>query len=126
MLFSAGPGVAGLAAAQQLTRVGHEVTVFERDDRPGGLLRYGIPEFKMSKAVLDRRLGQLRVEGTRFVTSCEVGRDLTVAQLRAGYTTMVPGVSCADAQPHSDTHHIGQHQPTEEPDTRKGAMTFPV
>src|SRR4051794_12502569 len=68
-----GSGPAGLAAAQQLTRAGHEVTVFERDDRLGGLLRYGIPEFKMEKKVLDRRLAQLRQEGTRFVTGCEVG-----------------------------------------------------
>ncbi len=68
-----GSGPAGLAAAQQLTRAGHEVTVYERDDRLGGLLRYGIPEFKMEKSVLDRRLGQLRAEGTQFVTGCEVG-----------------------------------------------------
>ena len=73
-----GSGPAGLAAAQQLTRAGHEVTVFERDDRLGGLLRYGIPEFKMEKKVLDRRLAQLRKEGTRFVTGCEVGVDLSV------------------------------------------------
>jgi glutamate synthase (NADPH/NADH) small chain len=59
-----GSGPAGLAAAQQLTRAGHEVTVYERDDRLGGLLRYGIPEFKMEKKVLDRRLAQLRKEGT--------------------------------------------------------------
>src|SRR5690606_29434961 len=57
-----GSGPAGLAAAQQLTRAGHDVTVYERDDRLGGLLRYGIPEFKMAKKVLDRRLAQLREE----------------------------------------------------------------
>ena len=61
-----GSGPAGLAAAQQLTRAGHTVTVFERDDRIGGLLRYGIPEFKMEKRVLDRRLDQMRAEGTEF------------------------------------------------------------
>ncbi|HSS23740.1 MAG TPA: glutamate synthase subunit beta, partial [Mycobacterium sp.] len=61
-----GSGPAGLAAAQQLTRAGHSVTVFERDDRIGGLLRYGIPEFKMEKRVLDRRLDQMRAEGTEF------------------------------------------------------------
>jgi len=61
-----GSGPAGLAAAQQLTRAGHAVTVFERDDKPGGLLRYGIPEFKMEKSHLDRRLGQMEAEGTRF------------------------------------------------------------
>ncbi|MGH4013077.1 MAG: glutamate synthase subunit beta [Pseudonocardiaceae bacterium] len=87
-----GSGPAGLAAAQQLTRAGHEVIVFERDDRLGGLLRYGIPAFKMSKAVLNRRLGQLRAEGTRFVTCCEVGRDLSVAQLRAGFAAAVLAV----------------------------------
>lgn len=78
-----GSGPAGLAAAQQLTRAGHEVTVYERADRIGGLLRYGIPEFKMEKAVLDRRLDQMRAEGTRFVTGVDVGVDLTVLQLRA-------------------------------------------
>ena len=61
-----GSGPAGLAAAQQLTRAGHAVTVFERDDAPGGLLRYGIPEFKMEKRHLDRRLAQMRAEGTEF------------------------------------------------------------
>jgi glutamate synthase (NADPH/NADH) small chain len=87
-----GSGPAGLAAAQQLTRAGHEVTVFERDDRLGGLLRYGIPEYKMEKAVLDRRLAQLRAEGTAFVTGCEVGVDLTVAQLRERYDAVVLAV----------------------------------
>ncbi len=65
-----GSGPAGLAAAQQLTRAGHDVTVYERDDRLGGLLRYGIPEFKMEKAILDQRLMQMRAEGTHFVTDC--------------------------------------------------------
>ncbi|MDA8080872.1 MAG: glutamate synthase subunit beta [Actinomycetota bacterium] len=69
-----GSGPAGLAAAQQLTRAGHEVTVFERADRIGGLLRYGIPEFKLEKAVLDRRLAQMREEGTTFVTNAEIGK----------------------------------------------------
>jgi glutamate synthase (NADPH) small chain len=91
-----GSGPAGLAAAQQLTRAGHEVTVFERDDRLGGLLRYGIPEFKMEKSVLDRRLEQLRAEGTRFVTSCEVGGsrpgDLPVHRLRAEFDAVVLAV----------------------------------
>ncbi|KAA2258747.1 glutamate synthase subunit beta [Solihabitans fulvus] len=87
-----GSGPAGLAAAQQLTRAGHEVTVYERDDRLGGLLRYGIPEFKMEKKVLDRRLAQLRAEGTKFVTSCEVGVDLTVEELRAKFDAVVLAV----------------------------------
>jgi glutamate synthase (NADPH/NADH) small chain len=76
-----GSGPAGLAAAQQLCRMGHAVTVFERSDRPGGLLRYGIPEFKMEKAVLDRRLDQMRAEGVRFRTSVDVGADISVAEL---------------------------------------------
>jgi glutamate synthase (NADPH/NADH) small chain len=88
-----GSGPAGLAAAQQLTRAGHDVTVFERADRIGGLLRYGIPEFKMEKAVLDRRLDQMRAEGTRFVTGVEVGSgrdgDPGVEQLRAEYDAVV-------------------------------------
>jgi len=68
-----GSGPAGLAAAQQLTRAGHGVVVYERAERVGGLLRYGIPEFKMEKAVLDRRLAQMEEEGTRFVTGVSVG-----------------------------------------------------
>jgi glutamate synthase (NADPH/NADH) small chain len=84
-----GSGPAGLAAAQQLTRAGHEVTVYERADRIGGLLRYGIPEFKMEKRVLDRRLDQMRAEGTRFVTDVEVGKDLPTEQLRAEYDAVV-------------------------------------
>ncbi|MGW1677448.1 glutamate synthase subunit beta [Saccharopolyspora sp. NPDC002376] len=87
-----GSGPGGLAAAQQLTRAGHEVTVYERDDRIGGLLRYGIPEFKMEKSVLDRRLTQMRDEGTKFITGCEVGVDLTVEDLRAGYDAVVLAV----------------------------------
>ncbi|GAA1341601.1 glutamate synthase subunit beta [Saccharothrix algeriensis] len=87
-----GSGPAGLAAAQQLTRAGHEVTVYERDDRLGGLLRYGIPEFKMEKKVLDRRLAQLRREGTKFVTGCEVGVDLAVEELRERFDAVVLAV----------------------------------
>ena len=84
-----GSGPAGLAAAQQLARAGHEVTVYERDDEPGGLLRYGIPDFKLEKHHIDRRLEQLRAEGVRFVTSCNVGVDVTAAQLRAEYDAVV-------------------------------------
>ncbi|MCW2622978.1 MAG: glutamate synthase, small subunit, partial [Frankiales bacterium] len=84
-----GSGPAGLAAAQQLTRAGHDVTVLERNDRIGGLLRYGIPEFKMEKAVLDRRLAQMKAEGTLFRTSVDVGVDLTVDQLRGDYDAVL-------------------------------------
>ncbi len=84
-----GSGPAGLAAAQQLTRAGHTVAVFERADKPGGLLRYGIPEFKMEKAVLDRRLRQMEAEGTRFRNSVDVGVDITGRQLRDRYDAVV-------------------------------------
>jgi glutamate synthase (NADPH/NADH) small chain len=84
-----GSGPAGLAAAQQLTRAGHDVTVLERQERIGGLLRYGIPEFKMEKAVLDRRLEQMRAEGTEFRTGVDVGVDVTVDELRSSYTAVV-------------------------------------
>ena len=77
-----GSGPTGLAAAQQLTRAGHTVAVYERDDRLGGLMRYGIPEFKMEKHHLDRRLEQMRAEGTKFRTSTAVGRDIGAAELR--------------------------------------------
>ena len=84
-----GSGPAGLAAAQQLTRVGHDVVVFERADRIGGLLRYGIPEFKMEKSRLDRRLKQMKDEGTLFRASVDVGVDVTVEQLRADFDAVV-------------------------------------
>jgi glutamate synthase (NADPH/NADH) small chain len=77
-----GSGPAGLAAAQQLRRAGHAVVVFERDERVGGLLRYGIPEFKLEKSVLDLRLGQLEAEGVRFRTGIDVGEDITAEELR--------------------------------------------
>lgn len=84
-----GSGPAGLAAAQQLTRAGHEVTVYERADALGGLLRYGIPEFKMEKRHLDRRLDQMRAEGTRLVTGVNVGVDVSAGQLRDEYDAVV-------------------------------------
>ncbi len=87
-----GSGPAGLAAAQQLTRAGHSVTVYERAGRPGGLMRYGIPEFKMEKAVLDRRLAQMKAEGTTFVNSCNVGVDITVDELQEQYDAIVLAV----------------------------------
>ena len=78
-----GSGPAGLAAAQQLTRAGHSVTVYERDDKPGGLLRYGIPEFKMEKRHLDRRLAQMEAEGTSFVSGVSIGTRTGSASLSA-------------------------------------------
>ena len=84
-----GSGPAGLAVAQQLTRVGHDVVVFERADRIGGLLRYGIPEFKMAKHRLDRRLGQMRAEGTQFRAGVDVGVDVTAEDLRSEFDAVV-------------------------------------
>ncbi|HEY7051460.1 MAG TPA: glutamate synthase subunit beta [Mycobacterium sp.] len=84
-----GSGPAGLAAAQQLTRAGHSVTVFERDDRIGGLLRYGIPEFKMEKHHVDRRIAQMEAEGTVFRPGVNVGVDITAEQLRADFDAVV-------------------------------------
>jgi len=87
-----GSGPAGLAAAQQLARAGHTVVVYERADRIGGLLRYGIPEFKMEKFHLDRRLEQMAAEGVRFRTGVEVGVDITVDALRKRYDSIVLAV----------------------------------
>jgi glutamate synthase (NADPH/NADH) small chain len=87
-----GSGPAGLAAAQQLTRAGHTVAVYDRADKIGGLLRYGIPEFKMEKAILDRRLDQMTKEGTRFRPGVNVGVELTGSQLRTKYDAIVLAV----------------------------------
>jgi glutamate synthase (NADPH/NADH) small chain len=84
-----GSGPAGLAAAQQLTRAGHTVEVFERDDRLGGLLRYGIPDFKMEKNHIDRRIEQMEAEGTQFRTGIEVGKDLGWDELKSGYDAVL-------------------------------------
>jgi glutamate synthase (NADPH/NADH) small chain len=84
-----GSGPAGLAAAQQLTRAGHTVAVYERDDEIGGLLRYGVPDFKLEKRHIDRRLDQMRAEGTRFRPNVEIGKDITWDQLRSRYDAVV-------------------------------------
>jgi glutamate synthase (NADPH/NADH) small chain len=84
-----GSGPAGMAAAQQLTRAGHTVAVYERDDAIGGLMRYGVPDFKLEKIHIDRRLAQMEAEGTRFRPGVEVGRDVTWPQLQARYDAIV-------------------------------------
>lgn len=84
-----GSGPAGLAAAQQLVRAGHDVTIFERDDALGGLLRYGIPDFKLEKRWIDGRLDELSAQGVQFRTGAEVGVGLSVAELRAGFDAVL-------------------------------------
>ena len=84
-----GSGPAGLAAAQQLTRAGHTVAVYERDDAVGGLLRYGVPDFKLEKRHIDRRVAQMTAEGTRFRPNVDVGRDIRWSDLRARFDAIV-------------------------------------
>ena len=93
-----GSGPAGLAAAQQLTRAGHAVTVFERADRAGGLLRYGIPDFKLEKPVIDRRLAQMEAEGTRFALGVDVGGSISIESLRAEHDAVVLAVGATAAR----------------------------
>ena len=90
-----GSGPAGLAAAQQLTRAGHTVAVYERDGAIGGLMRYGVPDFKLEKAHIDRRLEQMKAEGTRFRPGIEVGRDISWVDLRARYDAVVIATGAA-------------------------------
>ena len=110
-----GSGPAGLAAAQQLTRAGHAVTVFERADAPGGLLRYGIPEFKMEKRHLDRRLIQMLAEGTEFRCGVEAGIDIAAADLRRDYAAIVlaGGATVARGLPVPGADLAGIHQAME-------------
>jgi glutamate synthase (NADPH) small chain len=84
-----GSGPAGLAAAQQLRRAGHSVTVYEKADRIGGLLVYGIPQFKLEKHIVDRRVEQISAEGVKFVTGTEVGKNIAVEDLRGGFDAIV-------------------------------------
>jgi glutamate synthase (NADPH) small chain len=93
-----GSGPAGLAAAQQLRRMGHGVVVFEKSDRIGGLLRYGIPSFKLEKAVLDRRLAQLRAEGVVFRAGADVGQSPTVDELRENFHAVCVAIGAESAR----------------------------
>ena len=91
-----GSGPAGLATAQQLARAGHEVTVFEKSDRIGGLLRYGIPDFKMEKGLIDRRVEQMQAEGVSFRTSVLIGKDFPAAVSNMARDTIFPETLSAD------------------------------
>jgi NAD(P)H-dependent glutamate synthase small subunit len=93
-----GSGPAGLAAAQQLAREGHEVVVFERSDRVGGLLRYGIPDFKLDKRILDRRLRQMLAEGVDFQTEVMVGRDISARYLRRTFDAVLLTMGASEAR----------------------------
>lgn len=94
-----GSGPAGMAAAQQLARAGHSVTVFEKNDRVGGLLRYGIPDFKMEKHLINRRLVQMMTEGVEFKTSTEVGVSVSVASLKENFNAIVFAGGAEDPRP---------------------------
>ncbi|MGH6655179.1 MAG: glutamate synthase subunit beta [Actinocrinis sp.] len=110
-----GSGPSGLAAAQQLTRAGHTVAVYERADRIGGLLRYGIPEFKMEKRHLNRRIEQMRAEGTKFRTGVAIGQDILASALRDRYDAIVLAVGATKARdlPVPGRELAGVHQAME-------------
>ncbi|MCC6377127.1 MAG: glutamate synthase subunit beta [Microbacteriaceae bacterium] len=93
-----GSGPAGLATAQQLTRAGHTVAVFERDDRLGGLLRYGIPDFKLEKALIDNRIRQMQAEGTKFRAGVNIGVDISWRELRERYDAVVVATGALKAK----------------------------
>ena len=110
-----GSGPAGMAVAQQLTRAGHTVAVYERDDKPGGLLRYGIPEFKMEKIQVDRRVDQMEREGTVFRTGVRIDETLTGAHLRDRYDAVVLAIGSTVRRdlPAPGREHAGIHQAME-------------
>ena len=91
-----GSGPAGLAAAEQLNRAGHTVVVFEKDQKPGGLLRYGIPDFKLEKHIIDRRLKLMQQAGIEFRTGCEIGKDITIDELKGLYDAIAVCVGAND------------------------------
>ncbi|MGJ8591947.1 MAG: glutamate synthase subunit beta [Aquaticitalea sp.] len=107
-----GSGPAGLAAAQQLNRAGHKVTVYERDAKVGGLLRYGIPDFKMEKHIIDRRLSILEEEGITFETNAHVGENISVETIKADYDSVLlcGGATVRRAIPIKGNHLKGIHQ----------------
>jgi glutamate synthase (NADPH/NADH) small chain len=124
-----GSGPAGLAAAQQLTRAGHTVAVYERADRIGGLLRYGIPEFKMEKSIVDRRIAQMEAEGTRFRPGVNVGVDVTGRDLRERYDAVVLAIGATNARdlPAPGRELSGVHQAMEYlPQANRVALGEPV
>ena len=93
-----GSGPAGLAAAQQLARIGYKVTVFEKNKKIGGLLRYGIPDFKMEKSLIDRRIDQMRKEGVNFKTSVEVGSDITLTEIKSKFDATLITIGSEEAR----------------------------
>ena len=124
-----GSGPAGLACAQQLTRTGHTVAVFERNEEPGGLLRFGIPEFKMEKSVLDRRIRQMKDEGTNFRCGVEIGVKITGQQLKQRYDAVViaTGSTIARDLPMPGRELNGIHQAMEFlPQANRVARGIPV
>src|SRR6185295_13153502 len=106
-----GSGPAGIACAQQLARAGHAVTLFEKADRIGGLLRYGIPDFKMEKRLIDRRMRQMEAEGVEFRTGVEVGATLSLKSLLEGYdaVALTGGAEEARAAPRGTISARGKH-----------------
>jgi glutamate synthase (NADPH/NADH) small chain len=124
-----GSGPAGLAVAQQLSRAGHTVAVYERADKPGGLMRYGIPEFKMEKVVLDRRIRQMKDEGTNFRCGIEVGKTVTGQQLKERYDAVVlaTGSTIGRDLPVPGRELNGIHQAMEYlPQSNRVALGIPV